>query len=200
MPIGKPMTKIILASKSPRRAQILTDQKITFEIDPADIQEIVDPSWTPEECAVNLSYQKAKVIWERKKSENNSIVLAADTVVALNQEIFGKPKNEQEAHRMLDLLSHHRHRVITGICLWPLNCPQPIKKYETTFVEMVPMSSEDIKAYIQTGSCFDKAGGYGIQDFEDKRIHKIDGDFDNVVGLPTKLLLAELRKLQTSKE
>lgn len=181
---------IILASKSPRRKQLLAAAGIAFRIYPSQVQEVIQSHWTPEQCATNLAQQKAQWVVDRLRSEeeNQHIVLGADTVVAIGNEIFGKPANDEDAYQMLWRLSRTPHRVITGICLYPLWRPKCIVDYDITFVHMRPLNDKEIKTYIESREGADKAGSYAIQETAESYVNKIEGDYDNVVGLPVALV------------
>jgi septum formation protein len=198
-------THLILASQSPRRQQLLHDAGFTFAVCPPHIDEHLDPTWTPEQSVCELSRRKgAAVVAElRRQGRNDSLVLAADTLVALANEIFGKPHDETHAHYILQKLSHHRHRVITGVCLWPLGRVEPFVAYDTTYVHMHPMSESEIQDYIRSGEGMDKAGAYALQESGERYVESIEGAFDNVIGLPVQLvkeLLALWQNEQTPKQ
>lgn len=186
----KKQMKLILASQSPRRKQLLENAGYSFEIIPSQVQEIVKPEWTPEECVEQLAIQKAQDVVNRLKTQynkqdwNNIIVLSADTIVAQNNVIFGKPKDAEDAHSMLWTLSHKPHRVLTGVCIWKLSESTGISKVDTTYITMRPLTIEEIHAYVASGESEGKAGAYAIQETADQYVEKLEGHFDNVVGLP----------------
>ncbi len=190
---------LILASQSPRRKRLLTEAGFHFKVHPAQIEEIVDSSWTPEECAQKLARQKAEhVLRKLSISEidgpEKKIILAADTVVALDGKIFGKPKNDEHGYEMLRALSHNIHSVITGVCLWPLG-EIPLVDRDVTYVKMRPMTDCEIREYVASGEGRDKAGSYAIQETADRFIDSIDGAYDNVVGLPIQLVKRLLNQI-----
>ena len=184
---------LYLASASPRRRDLLKLAGFQFAIEPADIDETMsqdDPA-----CLVqNLALKKARAV---AQLHPNDIVLAADTVVALDNRILGKPENEDEARTMLRMLSNRIHQVYTGYCILKQNrCEIGVC---CTSVEFYPLSDSDIDSYIATGEPFDKAGAYGIQGLGSLLVRKIDGDFYNVVGLPIAEISRLLRTFGSSK-
>lgn len=195
---------LILASQSPRRKQLLEEAGFLFEICLPDCEEKILPAWSPEECVLNLARQKAQsVVNSLRSSEKlpgrsweSSLVLAADTVVALGKEIFGKPKDFEDAYKMLWNLSRNKHRVITGVCLWSLASKDCLLEYETTYVSMRPLTHEEIQRYILSGESDGKAGAYAIQETADQYVQKLEGNFDNVVGLPIELVKKLIQKWQ----
>lgn len=191
--------RLILASQSPRRKQLLTRAGFRFEVMLPCLEECVDPSWTPEECAWKLARQKAEnVVSSLAKAATSpkQIVLAADTVVALDERIFGKPESAQHAYEMLWLLSRNRHRVVTGVCLWPVG-EEPLIAWDVTYVRMRPMTDSELWSYVESGEGTDKAGGYAIQESADRYIESIAGAYDNVVGLPVGLVRELLGRWQS---
>jgi septum formation protein len=167
--------KIILASKSPRRIELLKLLKIDFEVISSNIDENISEK-DPKLLAEKLSYLKAMSI------KKDGVVLAADTVVTLDKEIFGKPRDYKDAFRMLKSLSGKWHTVITGVTIKFKD--EVITFSEKTNVKFKNLSKELIEFYINTAKPFDKAGGYGIQELGSVLVEKIEGDYFNVVGLP----------------
>lgn len=177
---------VILASASPRRQQLLKMLYDEFEIIPVDISEVSDSEIIPE-IAENIAVKKAQAI---KKPD--SLVIACDTVVVLEDILLGKPENFVDAKKMLTSLSGRSHHVMTGICL-SFNG----KSYsftEKTIVEFYPLSEAEIDNYIASGEPMDKAGGYGIQGSGAIFVKRISGDFYNVVGLPVARLKREIER------
>ena len=171
----------ILASKSPRRKNILRKIGLKFEIIPSNIPENIDLDRSPKYLAEYLSKKKAKKISE---THNNKIIIGADTIVYLNKEIFGKPRDREESYKMLKSLSGKTHKVVTGISI-----VHKIKGIQKTFSQITKVSvrkipNDEILYYIDNYSTLDKAGGYGIQDWFSVWIKKIDGCYYNVMGLP----------------
>ncbi|MBM6619749.1 Maf family protein [Bacillus suaedaesalsae] len=184
------MQHLILASSSPRRKELLTNLGITFDVSASTIEEIINPSHTPEEVVVSLASQKARDV---AKQYPNSIVVGADTIVVKNTNILGKPKDEEEAFKMLSMLSGTTHHVLTGVALVKAGSVHSF--YVDTEVTFWPLSKEDIKQYIQSKEPFDKAGSYGIQGLGAAFVKEIKGDYFSVVGLPVSTLIRELKKL-----
>ncbi|MCR4675350.1 MAG: Maf family protein [Lachnospiraceae bacterium] len=192
--------KIILASKSPRRKELLSKIFESFDIVPAVNEEIQIGS-SPEEIVMNLATAKAFEI-VNKFSNEKALVIGADTIVVYNGEILGKPKDYDDAFRILKMLSGKTHEVITGVCL--ANCEgtgneEKSKKnsfkmfYEKTLVTFYDISDDEIRSYIDSKDPFDKAGAYGIQGDFAIHVKKIDGDYNNVVGLPVARIYEELK-------
>ena len=189
--------KYILASASPRRKELLKQMGLVFETIPACGEEEIRFD-APEEIVMDLSRQKAVEISEKRKEKVNAeIIIGADTVVALDGEILGKPKDAEDAYRMLSMLQGRNHKVYTGVTC--IKKDRGIEKqhsfYEETEVAMYPMTEEEIRWYIGTKEPFDKAGGYGIQGRCAVFIKEIHGDYNNVVGLPAARLYQEFKKL-----
>lgn len=185
--------RIILASASPRRKDLLEQAGASFEIIPSVGEEIITTK-IPDKEVEELSRQKAGEIEARVLGP--AIIIGADTVVAIDGEILGKPKDEEDAVRMLSNLQGRTHQVYTGVTVIIRTDSQ--KEYitfsESTSVTMYPMTDEEIRGYVRTGEPMDKAGAYGIQGLSAVYIQKIDGDYNNVVGLPLARLYQELKK------
>ena len=182
---------IILASKSPRRQELLKLLGIDFRIVLKEVDESFPEDLSPEEIAVYISEKKAHAFDE---SISNEIVITADTIVVINGQILGKPENEEHAFEILSTLSGNMHQVRTGVSL--LKDHKIHSFYETSEVYFKPLSPEQIRYYISTGEPMDKAGAYGIQEWIGLvAIEKIVGSYTNVVGLPTHRLYEELTKL-----
>jgi len=182
-------TPIVLASASPRRQEILKNAGIEFTILPADIPEIPLHDESPRGFAERMAVEKARTV---HSDANGSLILAADTVVAVGNEILGKPESAADAARMLRLLSNKTHQVITAVCLLGENF-QDVRS-ETTAVYFTEMTDTEIADYVATGEPMDKAGAYGIQGRASRWISKIEGDYYNVVGLPVDLVWRMLRE------
>lgn len=189
--------KLILASASPRRKELLEQIGAEFEIFAAKGEETA-VSTNPEQLVMELSAQKASEVAESLSAgADNIIVLGADTVVAFQGEILGKPKNEKDAARMLQMLSGNTHSVYTGVTaiIIDLEGKKQLRSfYEETKVTIYSMTDIQISSYICTGEPMDKAGAYGIQGEFAVYIEKIEGDYNNVVGLPVARVYQELRK------
>jgi septum formation protein len=186
---------IVLASASPRRQELLRNAGIPFTVCPANIPEIPLPGESPRVCAERLARQKTQAVLQPGK-----LVLGADTIVVIDGEILGKPRDEADAVRMLCLLSGRTHQVITGVCLALRTENQKLEtgfedtRSETTLVTMTTLTDQDIRAYITTGEPMDKAGAYAIQGMASRWIPRIDGDYFNVVGLPVALVQRMLQE------
>lgn len=170
--------KIVLASKSPRRSEILKNAGFCFTVRVSDADETLPDGISPEEAVMLLSRIKAEAV-ERYDGET---VIGADTVVVSDGKILGKPQSENDAFSMLRGLSGRTHSVFTGVTAVTDGGTESF--YEKTEVEFVFLSDDEIKNYISTGEPFDKAGAYGIQGFASKFVKGIKGDYFNVVGLP----------------
>ena len=172
---------IILASKSPRRRALLEHMGVKdFRILTPDIDEHMDRELPPAELVRQISLEKAQAV--AAQADPNAVIIAADTVVALDGVVLGKPADEEEAFRMLSLLSGNRHQVYTGLTV--LRGEQVFSQWEETSVTFRPLTAEEIEAYIATGEPMDKAGAYGIQGYGALFIEGISGDYYNVMGLP----------------
>jgi septum formation protein len=179
--------KVILASGSPRRRELLTQADIEYEVCPADIEENTNET-LPAKVVEDLSRQKAMAV---AADHVGQIVLAADTVVAFDDKILGKPADEEDAFRMLTELSGRTHQVYTGVTIVAED--GSIKTFsECTDVTMYENSEEQIRAYIESGEPMDKAGAYGIQGLGAVLVERISGDYNNVVGLPLARVYREL--------
>lgn len=201
------MSQIILASQSPRRKELLEQIGLEFEICPAKEEEIITKT-IPEEVVMELSKQKAEEVAAMVSSFGEShkeittpsdiLVIGADTVVAYDGKILGKPKDEADAKAMLTMLSGNTHSVFTGVTLVLIDKSGRAGElvfFEKTDVKMHEMSELEIDRYIATGEPMDKAGSYGIQGKCAIYIEKIDGDYNNVVGLPITRIYQELKKI-----
>lgn len=192
--------KIILASKSPRRKELLSQVGYTYECVVSEKEENTD-AVQPSDVVKELSQQKAEdvcaKIEKEGQMEEDCLVIGADTIVAKDSEIFGKPKDIEDAKRMLSALQGREHSVWTGVTLIYLRDGKKKKKVfaEETKVHMYSMSEQEIEEYIRTKEPEDKAGAYAIQGYAAKFIKKIDGDYNNVVGLPVARIYQELKKL-----
>lgn len=185
------MRKIILASNSPRRKEILANLGVEFTSAVSKFNETIDKSMHPYELVCHLALEKAKGVL--RQGYEDAIIIAADTLV-VHDRILGKPRNEMEAYTMLKSLSGEEHQVVTGIALVDCATGLQITDYETTKVYFREISDREINAYINSGEPMDKAGAYGIQGKASLFIRKIDGDYFNVVGLPIFKLGEMLKK------
>lgn len=169
--------RLVLASASPRRQQILRAAGIPFIARPADVIEALLPDESPEALVKRLAEAKARAVWR-----DGELVLGADTVVVIDKTILGKPADEDEARRMLRLLSGRTHRVLTGIALFDGTVVRA--DVEETMVHFRDLDDLEIADYAATGEPLDKAGAYGIQGAASKFVQRIEGCYFNVVGLP----------------
>ncbi len=186
--------RILLASQSPRRRELLSQAGFVYEVEPSQVEEHTTRT-LPWEIVMELSRQKAVDISRRHK-EPELLVVGADTIVAYGDRILGKPHSAEAAVEMLTLLQGSRHQVYTGVTLvWTEQGEERIHTfYEKTEVEFYPMSQEEIYRYVDTGDCMDKAGAYGIQTQFGIYIKGIHGDYNNVVGLPIAALYQEMKR------
>ncbi len=177
--------RVVLASKSPRRREILAMLGVKFDVVTADTDEhsdITDPAALVEELALRKGRAVRELLRAQGKWDNDTLVIASDTVVATNSEILGKPENEQDAARMLGMLQDSAHHVISGIAL--LWGEREITDHDKTAVHFAPMSEADIRWYAASGEPLDKAGAYAVQGLASLFIKGLSGDYFNVVGLP----------------
>ena len=182
-------SKIILASASPRRTELLSLAKIKHEVVVFDHEEVIDNNKSPIEIVKDLAYQKANAVFEHYQDDT---VIGADTIVVLD-EILGKPKDRSDAYRMLKKLSNKTHQVITGVAI--LSKEKKVNFAQVTHVTFRHMTDDDIYEYIDSENVYDKAGAYAIQGMAGKYITKIDGDYYNVMGLPISKVAEELEKI-----
>ena len=191
------MTLLVLASGSPRRRQLLGELGVPFEVRPADVDETPAPGEAADDLVRRLAVDKAEAALATAP-EPEVVVLAADTVVAVEGEVLGKPVDEADAARMLRLLSGTRHQVLTGVAVGRRSAPvlagepdgaalAPAVSVEVevvvTHVHMRVWTDDEIAAYVASGEPMDKAGSYAIQEIGDRFVERIEGSFDNVVGL-----------------
>ncbi len=175
---------IVLASRSPRRRQILDLLKIPYEMEPAEVDERQEPGELAETLAVRLARDKALSVARRRPNRH---VLAADTVVVLGDRILGKPASPSDAERMLTSLSGREHRVITAVAL--ANGEQVLERCDVTRVWFRKLDPEIIRGYVATGDPLDKAGSYGLQGYGAVLVERIEGDYFTVIGLPLRLVV-----------
>ncbi len=182
------INKIILASASPRRKELIKLISDNVVIRPADCDETLPEGVSPKEAVEYLS--KIKNEAARKISGEGELIISADTVVAINNKILGKPHSKDEAREMITLLSGNTHSVFTGVTI--SRGKKSLTFSEETKVEFYPLTKDEIERYISTNEPYDKAGGYGIQGKGGLLVKKIDGDYSNVVGLPVARLNKEM--------
>ena len=188
------MRKIILASASPRRRELLEQGGIPFTVIPSQAEEKITTE-QPGQAVEELSYLKCSDIYE--KSLGDVLVIGADTVVASEGKILGKPSSQKDAVKLLQSLQGREHEVYTGVTIMAREGNENRKKtfHEKTKVVFYPMSDEEIRSYVNTGEPMDKAGAYGIQGKSAVFIKEISGDYNNVVGLPLARLYQELKNM-----
>ena len=180
---------LILASGSPRRRELLTAAGIAFTVHPADVPEIQQPGEPPETFALRVAREKALAVAVLRPG---SFVLAADTIVVVDNTVLGKPKDAADAARMLRMLSAREHAVTTGVCLIRPDGRQS-NEVATTIVRFDPLTEADIAGYVASGEPMDKAGAYAIQGLAARWIPEVRGEYANVVGLPVARVWAMLR-------
>jgi len=179
--------KIILASKSPRRQEILSSGDIEFNVEPSGITENIEEELSPRQLAEELSKRKAQYV---AKLHSLSIVIGADTVVALGNRVLDKPISESDATETLRTLSGKTHQVFTGFTIIDAKSGKSLTSSEKTDVTFRTLTDEEIRTYVDSGDPMDKAGAYGIQSGAGIFIDHIDGDYLNVVGLPSTIFPA----------
>ena len=175
--------RLILASASPRRVELLTAAGYRFEVQSADIDERVTPGEAAEDYVQRLAVEKARAVLERTNPQSDDVlVLGADTTVVVDGEILGKPEDDEDSARMVRLLAGRPHRVLTGVSLCSRSLQ--LEAVDETLVFFQPMSDNDVHWYVASGEGRDKAGAYAIQGLASRFIPRIDGSHSNVVGLP----------------
>ncbi|NLD87332.1 MAG: septum formation protein Maf [Clostridiales bacterium] len=186
------MSNIILASKSPRRRELIEKIGIiNYKIVEPDVDESTLEGANPWQTACYLAFKKARDVAARFPGDN--IIIAADTIVSIDGNTLGKPSDETEAFAMLNLMSGIWHEVVTGIVV--RRETQELVEYESTAVKFRELTIREIEGYIATGSPMDKAGGYGVQDMAALFVERIEGDYYNVMGLPLHRLGLMLREV-----
>lgn len=182
---------LILASSSPRRAELLGYLGVEFAVIPSDAEETADAHLTPEETCLLNAYRKARAV---AKKHPDRIVLGADTIVCLGTTVYGKPADLADAHRTLNELQGMAHSVITGMCLIQLCAHRERVFSESTRVSFRELSARQIDRYLASIDPMDKAGAYAIQDHGEMIVDRVNGSFTNVIGLPLGRLRAELER------
>ena len=176
--------RLVLASASPRRSELLRSVGLEFDVVPADIDESVRPGESPSDYVARLSAEKARVVADRVGTDR--IIVAADTTVDVDGRILEKPSDDDDARRMLGLLSGRTHLVHTGVTVvgFATSSPAPATIVVETAVDFVVMTPAMVDWYVGTGEPFDKAGGYAIQGAGGALVRRLDGSVTNVIGLP----------------
>ncbi|MEM9798993.1 MAG: Maf family protein [Planctomycetota bacterium] len=189
---------LVLASASPRRHRLLEEAGLSFEIEPADVDETIDASLTAGAAAEDLALRKARAVASRR-GVPGEVVIGSDTLVVLGEDgeaarrYLEKAADAAEARAMLEALSGTRHRVITGVAVVDAGTGEERADHETTWVTMRPIAPDEIEAYVASGEWRGKAGAYAIQETADRFVEGLEGGgFDNVVGLPVERTLALL--------
>ena len=191
---------LVLASASPRRQELLRNAGIPFVVQSTNIPEVPQPGEAPRAFAERMAREKALAVFRLRP---NDFVLGADTIVVVDGEILGKPRDSADAVRMLRLLSGRTHQVVTGVCLVgprlrtedrQLEAGFEDIRSETTLVTVDPLGDDDIHSYVSTGEPTDKAGAYAIQGRASRWVSRIEGDYFNVVGLPVSLVYKMLQE------
>jgi len=190
--------KLILASTSPRRAEILHDAGFSFVVVSSAVDETPIPGESPSELVQRLADAKAELAAAR--AVGPAIVLAADTIVTLDGRIFGKPRTTDDARHMLETLSGRTHAVVTGVTLIHLPDAERRSFVESTLVHFAQISAEEISRYLATEEPHDKAGSYAIQGRAGRYIPRIEGDYFNIVGLPLSRVTQALTELGWSED
>jgi septum formation protein len=185
------MKRIVLASASPRRAELLRQIGLRFTVDPSNHEETPEAGLEPERLAMVLSMKKARVTARRHR---NAIIIAADTIGVLNGRVIGKPESAADARRMLRSLSGKTHSVITGFTVYDTGAGRIATRAVETMVHFRRLTAAEIDAYVATGEPMDKAGAYGIQERGAVFIDRIEGDYFNVIGLPLCALAETLKE------
>jgi len=185
------MKKIILASASPRRKELLAKLGLKFKVDPSSHKEELTSTHEPHELARKLSREKARAIAPKYR---NAIIIAADTLGVLGDKILGKPRNEAQARRMLETISGKCHSVITGFTILDTESNKSLSKSVETRVFIRKLTPDEIDAYVKSKEPLDKAGAYAIQGLGSMIVERIEGDYYNVIGLPLAALAESLKE------
>ena len=186
----KDLPPLILASKSPRRVELLRQLRVDFQVLPAEIAEIHHEQMTAGELSQVNAYRKARAV---AKKLPDSLVLGADTLVSLETKLFGKPASLEDAYRMLEQLQGRTHYVVTGICLLQLRSHRQAVFAETTEVTFRALDAAQIQGYLARVNPLDKAGAYAIQESGELIVERVDGSYSNVVGLPVEVVSKALQ-------
>lgn len=181
---------LVLASASPRRAELLRNARFEFTVQPADIDETALPQEDARTYAERLAREKALAVLASLDGREDAVVLGADTVVVVDGELLGKPADAEDARRMLRLLSGRAHEVITGVCV--ARRGEVGVSSECTVVYFDELLEAEIDWYVATGEPMDKAGAYGIQGAASRWVGRVEGDYFNIVGLPVALVASML--------
>ena len=188
------MHRLILASRSPRRRELLRRAGYDFDVRPAaeSVEREMSPDWSPAELVMEMAYRKAADVARQVAS---GLVLGCDTVAECDGRVLGKPADEEHARRMLETLRGRRHHVLSGLCLLPVPDGRPMTRLAVTALRMDPLTDEQIDAYLAGGGWKGKAGAFGYQD-RTGWVHVVEGSESNVVGLPLELLAEMIEELR----
>lgn len=186
---------IVLASASPRRVELLRKASVPFDLQPANIAELERDGEAPTELAERLATEKALAVARRVGSPPPRLVLGADTIVILDDEVLGKPRDDDHALELLGRLTGRRHRVVTGIAVVDSATFRVASRTVESWVTMRRATREELVAYVATGESLDKAGGYALQGGARSFVTRIDGSETNVIGLPVAETLALLESM-----
>ena len=182
---------LILASSSPRRAELLQAAGISFRVQAANVDEAVQTGERSIDYVIRLAREKASVVAEL--CQESAVVLGADTIVVIENELIGKPADEDDARRMLRMLSGKWHEVLTGVAL--ITTREARTDAATTRVKFAPLSDDEIEWYVESGEPSDKAGAYAIQGLASRFVERIEGSYSNVVGLPVETVWRLLKEM-----
>jgi septum formation protein len=185
------MKRIVLASASPRRKELLEQIGLRFEVEPSDYEEDIAPGSEPREMARKLSLGKARAAAQKHRK---ALIIAADTLVVLGDRVFGKPHTNAEAREMLRTLNGKPHLVITGFTVLDTETGKEVSRSVETRVHMRKLTLKEIDSYVRTKEPLGKAGGYAIQGRGAVLVERIEGDYSNVVGLPLSALAESLKE------
>lgn len=189
------LPRIVLASSSPQRKYLLKKIVDDYEILPSQFDESTITNWPPEKHVMELAYGKARAVASKI---DEGLIIGADTVVVLDDRILGKPSDDKEAQEMLSMLSGRTHSVLTGICVLLVKNGRIVREmldFEKTLVTFQRLDKSDIESYVETGEPRERAGAYAIQAEGSRLVEHIEGDYDNVVGLPVARLAEMLEKI-----
>ncbi|MFB9279184.1 Maf family protein [Cohnella cellulosilytica] len=196
--VTRARTSLVLASSSPRRQELISLLGLPVRIIPSGADERTPAEWSPSRIVEELSRRKALAVEKEltEAADESSIIVGSDTIVVLNGQIMGKPRDRQDAERMLRQLAGNVHEVYTGVSCVRLSDGRTATSHRVTKVRMRPLSAEQISRYVATGEPMDKAGAYGIQEIGSVLVESIEGDYFNVVGLPVSLLAVLLEQFE----
>jgi septum formation protein len=202
MPFASTQTpKLVLASASPRRQELISLMGLPVRILPSRVDEDTPDHWSPSQIVEGLSARKALAVKEELQStddDDSCIIVGSDTIVVLNGKVMGKPRNAQEAEQMLRQLAGEIHEVYTGVTCVRVSDAKTVTTHRITKVKMRNLTADQISRYVATGEPMDKAGAYGIQEIGSLLVESIEGCYFNVVGLPVSLLAVMLEQFDVT--